>query len=337
MGSSSMSATRERTPLQFAMPSPPAPQGPKLDDGGSGGDIGKIIHNGGGGGGDDDDDDDTFGDGEEGDGDGEGEGKQNSYFRTVIPEAYDTFSVGAVLAEWFRTVADLPLIMRRAVEMGLFSSAQLVRFFSMDVRPGVARTVSRALPPAVSEHGKFKGITSMGPRPQQIANVLLFACNSLPVKDGSHRQANCHMVLQTSRFVLESSTNQKNATLDSLTRTLYYITLVDCSLSSSFKTIICTLAGSRSCTLGFEFPYSWRRHCLRCCHSLLGIVLLVSCWDLFPMFSDSLLPSSWIISPACVVLIPSFPQTLLHSLASLIAPLSPFFDISSGPESLLGA
>ncbi|MEW5298394.1 MAG: hypothetical protein WDW38_000873 [Sanguina aurantia] len=148
MGSSSMSATRTRTPLQFAMPGPPVTQGPKLDDGGSGGDIGKIIHNGGGGGGDDDDDDDTFGEGEDGDGDGEGGDKQDSYFRTIIPEAYDTFSVGAVLQEWFRTVADLPLIMRRAVEMGLFSSAQLVRFFSMDVRPGMARSVSRALPPA---------------------------------------------------------------------------------------------------------------------------------------------------------------------------------------------
>ena len=33
--------------------------------------------------------------------------------------------------------------------MGLFSSAQLVRFLSMDVRPSVARAVTRSLPPQV--------------------------------------------------------------------------------------------------------------------------------------------------------------------------------------------
>ena len=70
--------------------------------------------------------------------------------RTVIPESYDKLSIAAVFAEWMRTVSDLPLIIRRAVEMGLFSSAQLVRFFSLDVRPSMARAVSRNLPPTVS-------------------------------------------------------------------------------------------------------------------------------------------------------------------------------------------
>lgn len=41
----SMGATMERGRMQFVMPTPVV-QGPKLDDGGSGGDIGKIIHNG---------------------------------------------------------------------------------------------------------------------------------------------------------------------------------------------------------------------------------------------------------------------------------------------------
>jgi hypothetical protein len=46
MGSgSSMSATMERSKLSFVMPTPVV-QGPKLDDGGSGGDIGKHNHNG---------------------------------------------------------------------------------------------------------------------------------------------------------------------------------------------------------------------------------------------------------------------------------------------------
>lgn len=142
----SMGATLERSKLQFVMPTP-VQQGPKLDDSGSGGDIGKIIHNGGGGGGDDGDDDDYFADGDD-EGDGEGDGSRDSFWRVALPELYDKLSIGCVLAEWFRTVADLPLIIRRAVEMGLFSSAQLVRFCSMDVRPNVTRAVSRSLPPS---------------------------------------------------------------------------------------------------------------------------------------------------------------------------------------------
>lgn len=67
-----------------------------------------------------------------------------------MPELYDRLSIGAVLAEWCKTIAELPLIIRRAVELGLFSSAQLVRFMAMDVRPNVARTVARSLPPSVS-------------------------------------------------------------------------------------------------------------------------------------------------------------------------------------------
>lgn len=43
--SGSLGATMERGRLEFVMPTP-VQQGPKLDDGGDGGDIGKIIHNG---------------------------------------------------------------------------------------------------------------------------------------------------------------------------------------------------------------------------------------------------------------------------------------------------
>ena len=67
---------------------------------------------------------------------------------------YDRLSIGAVLAEWMKTIAELPLIVKRAVEMGLISSAQLVRFFSMDVRPNITRMVSRTLPPQVSHRGE---------------------------------------------------------------------------------------------------------------------------------------------------------------------------------------
>lgn len=142
---SSLGAVMEKSRLNFVMPTPVV-QGPKLDDGGSGGDIGKRNHNGGGGGGDDGDDDDYFADGDD-EGDGEGGPGGDGFFRTVVPESYDRLSIGAVLSEWMRSLSELPLIIKRAVEMGLFSSAQLVRFFSMDVRPNITRSVSRALPP----------------------------------------------------------------------------------------------------------------------------------------------------------------------------------------------
>lgn len=148
---SSLSMVMERSKLEFVMPTPPQ-QAPKLDDGGSGGDDGKHNHHGGGGGdGDGGDDDDYFGGEGDGEGDGQGAGGGgDGFFRTALPELYDRLTIGAVLQEWYKTVAELPLFIRRAVEMGLFSSAQLVRFLSMDVRPGVARSVSRTLPAEVS-------------------------------------------------------------------------------------------------------------------------------------------------------------------------------------------
>ena len=94
------------------------------------------------------DDDDYFNfDDEGGDGDGD------RFFRTVIKQLYTPEAINAVLQEWFRTLATLPAIIRQSVELGLFSSAQLVRFLSMDVRPGMTRAVTRSLPPAVSSLG----------------------------------------------------------------------------------------------------------------------------------------------------------------------------------------
>ncbi|GBF88786.1 hypothetical protein Rsub_01687 [Raphidocelis subcapitata] len=146
---SALGAVLERHRVNIIMPSPPQST-PKLDDGGSGGGLGKNNHNGGGGGdGGGDDDDDFFG--EEGDGeggDGSGGGARNSLFRIQLPELFDRAAIAAVLQEWFKTIADLPLFIRRSVEMGLFSSAQMVRFLAMDVRPNVTREVSRRLPTA---------------------------------------------------------------------------------------------------------------------------------------------------------------------------------------------
>ena len=121
-------------------------QEPRVDNSGGGGNNGKNIFNGGGGDGDDGDDDDYFDEF----GDGDGDGDSDDFFRTVVQQLYTKEAIDAVLQEWFRTVADLPAIIRQSVSMGLFSSAQLVRFLSMDVRPNVTRAVTRTMPPAVS-------------------------------------------------------------------------------------------------------------------------------------------------------------------------------------------
>ncbi|CAI7889081.1 unnamed protein product [Closterium sp. NIES-53] len=119
---------------------------PQIDLGGGGGNVGKGGAHGGGDGGDDGgDDDDYFGedDGDDGDDDG-------FIRRAIISEVFDRASVEAVLQEWFRSMADLPAGIRRAVEMGLVSSAQIARFMSIDARPTIARIVSRATPAEVS-------------------------------------------------------------------------------------------------------------------------------------------------------------------------------------------
>ncbi|KAK9809724.1 hypothetical protein WJX73_010795 [Symbiochloris irregularis] len=48
--------------------------------------------------------------------------------------------------EWGRTFTDIPIFFRQSAELGLFSSAQIARFVSTDVRPTMTRTVTRALP-----------------------------------------------------------------------------------------------------------------------------------------------------------------------------------------------
>lgn len=143
LGSSGRGATMERSKLSLKQSQQQT--APKLDDGMGGGGLGKGIFNGGGGDGGDDDDDDYFNEGDD-DGDGDGDG----FFRKVFQELYDAKAIAAVLQEWYKTMGDLPGIIRQAAEMGLFSSAALVRFMSMDVRPNVTRMVTRSLPASVS-------------------------------------------------------------------------------------------------------------------------------------------------------------------------------------------
>ncbi|CAI5486959.1 unnamed protein product [Closterium sp. Naga37s-1] len=137
-------ATLEKSKLDLSFST--AKTGAQVELGGGGGNIGKGIGHGGGDGGDDGgDDDDYFGedDGDDGDDDG-------FIRRAVVAEVFDRASVQAVLEEWFRTMADLPAGIRRAVEMGVVSSAQVARLMSMDARPTIARFVSRLAPPELS-------------------------------------------------------------------------------------------------------------------------------------------------------------------------------------------
>ncbi|CAL5377828.1 unnamed protein product [Camellia sinensis] len=121
---------------------------PETALGGGGGDIGKGLSHGGGDGGDDngDDDDyfDDFDDGEEGD--------EGGLFRRrkVFQELFDRKFVDAVLNEWQRTMMDLPAGLRQAYEMGLVSSAQMVKFLAINARPTTTRFISRTLPQGMS-------------------------------------------------------------------------------------------------------------------------------------------------------------------------------------------
>ncbi|KAJ8636657.1 hypothetical protein MRB53_010924 [Persea americana] len=121
---------------------------PELAVGGGGGDIGKKNFHGGGDGGDDGGDDDNyFDDFDDGD-----EGEEGGLFRRrlVLQELFDRKFVDAVLQEWYKTMMDLPAGLRQAYEMGLVSSAQMVRFLAINARPTTSRLISRALPQTLS-------------------------------------------------------------------------------------------------------------------------------------------------------------------------------------------
>ena len=150
----------------------------KTDDtGGDGGNGGSIKNGGGGGDGDEGDDDEYRDDGDEevrppplaGQRDGGAppslarlappltplaacaqptQGGDDGFLsvRTALPEQFDRATLACVLAEWYRTIADLPAGLRLAVELGLVSSLQLVRFLAVDCRPTLVRAAHRVLP-----------------------------------------------------------------------------------------------------------------------------------------------------------------------------------------------
>ncbi|KAL7119522.1 hypothetical protein ACP275_02G068100 [Erythranthe tilingii] len=121
---------------------------PEISTGGGGGNMGKGLSHGGGDGGDDGgDDDDYFDNFDEGD-----DGDEGGLFRRriVLAELFDKKFVDAVLSEWQKTMMDLPAGFRQAYEMGLVSSAQMVKFLAMNARPTTARFISRSLPQGLS-------------------------------------------------------------------------------------------------------------------------------------------------------------------------------------------
>lgn len=121
---------------------------PELAIGGGGGNIGKSINFGGGDGGDDNgDDDDYFDDFDEDD-----DGDEGGLFRRrmVLPELFDRELIKAVLNEWQKTMIDLPAGIRQACEMGLVSTAQMVKYLAINARPTATRAISRTLPQGLS-------------------------------------------------------------------------------------------------------------------------------------------------------------------------------------------
>lgn len=139
-------ATLEKSKLDLSQKQ--SKSSPETAIGGGGGDIGKRVNFGGGDGGDDDgDDDDYFDDFDDGD-----EGEEGGLFRRrkFLEELFDRKFVDAVLNEWQKTMMDLPAGLRQAYEMGLVSSAQMVKFLAINARPTTARFVSRTLPQGMS-------------------------------------------------------------------------------------------------------------------------------------------------------------------------------------------
>ncbi|KAL0718210.1 hypothetical protein Bca4012_067532 [Brassica carinata] len=120
----------------------------KIATGGGGGDIGKKINFGGGDGGDDDGDDDDYFDEFDDDDDGDEGGLFRR--RMFLAEIFDRKFVDAVLNEWQKTMLDLPAGLRQAYEMGLVSSAQMVKFLAINARPTTTRLISRVLPQGLS-------------------------------------------------------------------------------------------------------------------------------------------------------------------------------------------
>ncbi|XP_042062781.1 protein RETICULATA-RELATED 1, chloroplastic-like [Salvia splendens] len=120
----------------------------QIETGGGGGNQGKGLSHGGGDGGDDGgDDDDYFDDFDEGD-----EGDEGGPFRRriILGELFDRKFVDAILNEWQKTIMDLPAGFRQAYEMGMVSSAQLVKFLAINARPTTARFISQSLPQGLS-------------------------------------------------------------------------------------------------------------------------------------------------------------------------------------------
>ncbi|CAM6115685.1 unnamed protein product [Calypogeia fissa] len=135
-------ATLEKSKLDTSTPQ--VRTSPQLEDGGGSGGIGNKNNHGGGDGGDDDgDDDDYFGEDDDGD-----DGDDGGFFgrRVLVPEVFDRKIVEAVLEEWFITMRNLPAGIRQAVEMGLISTALVVRFITLNARPTMTRAITRSLP-----------------------------------------------------------------------------------------------------------------------------------------------------------------------------------------------
>ncbi|CAL5438834.1 unnamed protein product [Camellia sinensis] len=132
-------ATLEKSKLDMSQKQQ-SKSSPETANGGGNNDIGNSNNLGGGDGGNDDGDDDNYFDNFD-DGD---EGSEGGLFRRriVLPELFDQKFVDAVLNEWQRTMMDLPAGMQQAYEMGLVSSAQMVKFLAINARAFIGRMIA---------------------------------------------------------------------------------------------------------------------------------------------------------------------------------------------------
>ncbi|KAF5936862.1 hypothetical protein HYC85_024368 [Camellia sinensis] len=193
-------ATLEKSKLDMSQKQQ-SKSSPETANGGGNNDIGNSNNLGGGDGGNDDGDgdgDNYFDNFDDGD-----EGSEGGLFRRriVLPELFDQKFVDAVLNEWQRTMMDLPAGMQQAYEMGLVSSAQMVKFLAINARPTTARMIAD---PAFLYRLLLEQAATVGFSEWDLAlvNVLtVTACNAVVV----WLLAPCRSYGSTFRFDLQNT------------------------------------------------------------------------------------------------------------------------------------
>lgn len=199
------------------------------------------------------------------------------YLPVQVKELYDEVSINAVLQEWFRTVADLPAIIRQSVQLGLFSSAQLVRFLSMDVRPNITRSVTRVLPPVVrsflsllqSLYGKrclqrrrhcMLGLRTPSNSKVRIRLALLQAARGVVGRLMADPAFMQKLVIEQAATAILSIWYEMQQRGDNFARELDFVALNTVSLMAATGAMVWLVAPSRSYGAVHKFPWQNMLH-----------------------------------------------------------------------------